>query len=239
MVAVVDTEVVAPAAGTPADAATVGEAPIQPVPEVVAAQAELDTTAAPPAAAKTETTFKPHGLTDEVMKAVMEAIYKRLYSHIFTKCGWSVNPATGHYWFTASTNVLEHIGIQDILDTYKADNFIMSYDTVNQVGQGYSGEDCTGTIRGFCSSKANLPCYNLFLNIGGQRIKRSLIPQNPEKRDAENAYSPTAVQAQAGQAIVWVMKDEVKKGSGGNPCSVKITTVLNAGVATWNYEVMS
>jgi len=225
----------APVAGTPADA------PIQPVPEVVAAQEALDTQAAPPAPVQTETPYEPHNLPNEVMTQVMEAIYKRLYTHIFTKCGWSIDPTSGHYYFASAGSVVEHVGIQDILDTYKADNFIKSYDTVNQVGQGYEGEDCNGTIRGFCTSKAGLPCYNIYLNIGGQRIKRTLIPQNPEKRKADNAYSAPALEAQTGQAIAWVMKGEAPKqgGSFGDRCAVKITTILNAGQPAWNYEVIA
>ena len=217
------------------------DAPIQPVPEVVAAQEALDTQAAPPAPVQTETPYEPHNLPNEVMTQVMEAIYKRLYTHIFTKCGWSIDPTSGHYYFASAGSVVEHVGIQDILDTYKADNFIKSYDTVNQVGQGYEGEDCNGTIRGFCTSKAGLPCYNIYLNIGGQRIKRTLIPQNPEKRKADNAYSAPALEAQTGQAIAWVMKGEAPKqgGSFGDRCAVKITTILNAGQPAWNYEVIA
>jgi len=238
---VVDMAAVAPTEGTAADAQTVAEAPVQPVPEVVAAQNTLDKQAAPPEPVQTETPYEPNNLSNEVMAQVMEAVYKRLYTHIFTKCGWSVNPSSGHYYFAAAGNVVEHVGIQDILDTYKADNFIKSYDTVNKVGQGYEGEDCNGTIRGFCTSKAGLPCYNIYLNIGGQRIKRTLIPQNPQKRKADNTYSAPALEAQAGQAIARVMKGEAPKqgGSFADRCAVKISTILNAGQPAWNYEVIA
>jgi hypothetical protein len=189
-----------------------------------------------PAAAAAPTTYAVNNITPEVMKAMLQEVWTRLYAHVFTKCGWQQHPESGRYFFAKPANVVEHVNIQDILSKYGVSDFIMEYDTVNAAGQTDPvAEMCNGTIRGFCSSKANLPCYAIYLNIGGQRFKRVLTPQNPEKQNAQNAYTATASEAAVGHQIAWVWKDEAAQGASfPEKCAVKITN-STAGI---NYEII-
>jgi hypothetical protein len=126
--------------------------------------------------------------------------------------------------------VLEGVNIQSVLTQYGADNFIMEYDTLDAEGK-YAAEMCQGMIRGRTTSKQGLPSYSLYLNVNGQRIKRSFIPQNPEKM-TNNAYTKSADEAAGGHMIVWVFKDEVADGA---PFSEKCAVTIKDNV----YEIMS
>lgn len=209
-----------------------------PVPEPVAAQQQQFATAAATAVPQEQpkaTTYAPNTLDPQVMPQVMELVWKTLYHHVFTKCGWQQNPTTGRWYFANAAAVLEGVNIQHILTKFGADNFVMEYDTLNAAGQP-AAEQCQGMIRGYCTSKQGLPAYSIYLNIGGVRYKRTFLPQNPEKRNAQNAYSQSAQEAGAGHQIAWVFKDEVADAAPfKEKCAVKITNSVNGIV----YEVIS
>jgi hypothetical protein len=204
-----------------------------PLPATVVAQAATTTAAAATAVAPTQetpTTYTPNALAPEVQAAVMQSVWKLLYHHVFTKCGWQQNPSTGRFMFTNAAAVLEGVNIQSVLTQFSADNFIMEYDTLDAEGK-YAAEMCQGMIRGRTTSKQGLPSYALYLNINGQRIKRSFIPQNPEKM-TNNAYTKSADEAAGGNMIVWVFKDEVADSA---PFSQKCAVTIKNNV----YEIMS
>jgi len=222
----------------PAEAAVMAEAPQEdvlevPLPAPVAAQVATTTAAAAtatPPIQETPTTYTPNTIAPEVQAAVMQSVWKLLYHHMFTKCGWQQNPSTGRFMFTNAAAVLEGVNIQSVLTQYGADNFIMEYDTLDAEGK-YAAEMCQGMIRGRTTSKQGLPSYSLYLNVNGQRIKRSFIPQNPEKM-TNNAYTKSADEAAGGHMIVWVFKDEVADGA---PFSEKCAVTIKDNV----YEIMS
>ncbi len=206
-----------------------------PVAEQQAVFAAAAATAVPPEA-KPDLPYTPHDLSPEIQAAVMKAVWHAVYHHIFTKCDWQQNPQTGRFAFMKSAAVLEGINIQHILQQYGADNFIMEYDTLNANGQGghsYAAEACQGMLRGRLTT-GGLPSYQLYLNIGGQRIRRLFVPQNPEKRGANNAYSTSADQAGAGNQIAWIFRGEAPDGASfKEKCAVKMTNTA-AGIV---YEV--
>lgn len=201
------------------------EVPAVPLPAPVAAVAEQHAaaaTTATPAPPYTETPYTPNNLDGAIMAKVMEGVWRTLYHHLFTKCGWQQNPQTGRFFFANAAAVLEGVNIQKIITDHGAENFIMEYDTVNAEGQ-YAAEAFQGMIRGRTTSKQGLPSYTLYLNIGGQRFKRTFLPQNPEKQNAQNAYTKSAVDAQQGNMIAWVFKDEVADAAPfTEKCAVKI-----------------
>ena len=201
-----------------------------PVAAVQAATTAAAATATPPVK-ETPTTYAPHNLSPEIQAATMKAIWQVLYHHIFTKCGWQQNPQTGRFMFTNAAAVLEGVNVQNIIAQLGADNFIMEYDTLSAEGQ-YTGEMFQGMIRGRTTSKQGLPSYALYLNINGQRTKRTFMPQNPEKRNAQNAYTNSADLAGAGHMIAWVFKDEVPDAA---PFAQKCSVTIKDNV----YEVMS
>lgn len=206
-----------------------------PLPAPVVAQAAAiagaATTGVPPAQEVPTTYTLVNSMSDEAMRGCMESIWKILYHHTFTKCGWQQNPQTGRFMFANAAAVLEGVNVQHILTQFGADNFIMEYDTLDADGK-YAAEMCQGMIRGRTTSKQGLPSYTLYLNIGGTRIKRTFIPQNPEKKNAQNAYTNSAENAAAGHCIVWVFKDEVADAA---PFNEKCAATIKDNV----YEVMS
>ena len=207
-------------------AAVAGMAGEVPLPAPVAAQSAVLTAAAAtavPAPAALPTTYEPNQVDQGMMPQIMENIWKTLYHHTFTKCGWQPNPQTGRFFFANPAAVLEGVSIQHIIDHYGAQNFVMEYDTLNAQGQ-FAPEMCQGLIRGYTTSKQGLPAYAIYLNINGQRIRRSFLPQNPEKRNAQNAYSNPAEEAGGqGHMIAWVYKDEVADSAPfKEKCAVKI-----------------
>jgi hypothetical protein len=165
-------------------------------------------TAAANAPKETPTTYPPNNLSPETMGAVMENVWKTLYHHVFTKCGWQQDPQTGHFFFASPANVLEPVRIDHIIKYFGAENFIMEYDTEGAPGSPVAETTANGTVRGHLSKAIGLPMYTLYLNIGGRRVKRSLLPQNPQKRNASNAYSNPAIEAQGGNCIAWISRGE-------------------------------
>ncbi len=192
------------------NAAGVNAAIEVPLPAPVAAQAAALAGAAATAVPPTQplaTTYTPHNLTPEIQAATIKAVWQTLYHHMFIKCGWQQNPQTGRFFFANAAGILEGVNIQHIIKQFGADNFIMEYDTVSAEGQ-YAAEMCQGMIRGRTTSQAGLPSYSLYLNINGHRIKRTFMPQNPEKI-VNNAYTKSADEAAGGHMIAWVFKDEI------------------------------
>jgi len=210
------------------------QAPLEvPLPPTVAAEQQAFATAATtgtPPIKETPTTYTPNALAPEVMAKTIKEIWQVLYHHIFTKCGWQQNPQTGRFMFTNAAAVLEGVNIQHIIQQNGADNFIMEYDTMNAEGQ-FAPEMCQGMVRGRTTAVAGLPSYSLYLNIGGQRFKRTFMPQNPEKRNTSNAYTNSANEAAGGHMIVWVFKDEAADNA---PFKEKVAVTIKDNV----YEVM-
>ena len=212
-------------------AAVVPNVPL-PTPVAAATQAVAQAaTTAIPAAQPIPTTYTPNTLAPETMAAVLKTVWQTLYHHVFTKCGWQQNPQTGRFMFTNAAAVLEGVNIQHIIAQFGADNFIMEYDTLSAEGTP-APEMCQGMIRGKTTSQAGLPSYSLYLNINGQRIKRTFMPQNPDKMGANNAYTKSAVEAGAGNMIVWIFKDEAPDNA---PFNEKCAVTIKNNV----YEVMT
>jgi len=170
----------------------------------VAAAAVAAPVVAPPA-----TSYEPNGLSDATIIAFAKDVYMRLYTNIFSKCGWQLNSDQG---FTNPAAVLEPITIADLIQLHNAPNLIMEYDTLNAAGNRQP-EKCEGYIRGTVFTKSNnhgIPAYCIYLNINGMRVKRSLIAQNPAKI-TNGQYSPKALEARAGHAIAWLFSEDENK----------------------------
>ncbi len=182
-----------------------------PLPENIAAeQAQVAAAAvAVPSTAPPAMTYTPNGLSAETMVAFLKDVYMRLYTHIFTKCGWQLNSDQG---FTNPGAVLEPVSIADLIQLHQAPGLIMEYDTLDANGH-LKPEEMKGHIRGLIFSKSNqhgIPAFAIYLNLGGNRVKRSLIAQNPAKI-TNGQYSPIALEARAGHAITWLFSEDENK----------------------------
>jgi hypothetical protein len=178
---------------------------------IVAEQAQVAAAAvAQPATMVPATSYEPHNLSVETIKAFLTDVYMRLYSHIFNKCGWQLNSDQG---FTNPGAVLEPVSIADLIQLHNAPGLIKEYDSLNATGN-LKPEECEGHIRGLVFTKSNqygIPAYAIYLNLSGMRVKRSIISQNPAKRNVAGQYSPMALEARAGHAIAWIMSEDENK----------------------------
>jgi hypothetical protein len=178
---------------------------------VVAEQAQVAAAAvAQPATMVPATSYEPHNLSVETIKAFLTDVYMRLYSNIYNKCGWQLNSDQG---FTNPGAVLEPVSIADLIQLHNAPGLIMEYDSLNATGN-LKPEECKGFIRGLVFTKSNnfgIPAYAIYLNLGGMRVKRSIISQNPAKKNAAGQLSPKALEARAGHAITWIMSEDENK----------------------------
>jgi hypothetical protein len=108
---------------------------------------------------------------------------------------------------------LEPVSIADLIQLHQAKGLIMEYDTLNAASHRQP-EECQGHIRGIVFTKSNahgIPAYAIYLNLNGQRVKRSLIAQNTAKKNAAGQYSSQALEARAGHAIAWLLSEDENK----------------------------
>jgi len=106
------------------------------------------------------------------IRAIAEIVLRRLFHHIYSKCGWD-----GKGKFSNPGAVLEAVGIDDIPG---ATSLFKKMDTTDNMGVYKSQADVGAFITGLVS-KQGLPMYRIFLNNNGTLVRRTFIPQNPEK----------------------------------------------------------
>lgn len=130
----------------------------------------------------------------EEIIATMQAIYMRLSRHMFEKCGWD-----GHGGFVNPAAVAESVYVGDLPH---AEDLILSCDTIDQMGK-WAQKKVAKHISGLVFVKSGLPAYRLYINIGGKKCSRVLVPQNSTKssKSAENARN--------GKRIVWVINGDM------------------------------
>jgi len=202
-------------AGMDESAALFNQAGLDTVVLPVGVQATVDTAGAAAAGPATPEAPKTYDtavvVPDGKLAPLLQAIYMRLYTHLFAKCGWSQNPATGKFFFADLDAVIQSVPIDDIFTQLapEAKGLVAEYTTVSPQGQDGYLEPCQGYIRGLVYRNKQLPGYKIFLNIGGNRICRTLVPQNPEKMNAQNAYSRPAQEAQVGHARCYVLDGDL------------------------------
>jgi len=142
----------------------------------------------------------PHGLSVEEQKLIMKTVNMRLFTHIFTKCGF--NPMAPSSFENAGA-VYEPVPIGDIPNVNK---LIVAMDTTNPDGSAAKKVPVTTFLKGVVFSKTGLPGYWMWLNINGWLLKRTFVPQNPNKTNA-NGATAMAQAVRRGEAIAWMIAD--------------------------------
>ena len=170
----------------PTDAITIEET-LMPEPVVIPA---------PP----TEIPAPPTPTTINVLQIqqAVEGVMRALFVHVMSKCGFTT---AGSYNNPAA--VLEPVSIHHIKG---AEELFSHMDTTDATGVYVGNQPCQGMIKGLVS-KQNLPMYRFYLNIGGQLYKRTLIPQNPDKLNANQELTKWAEQAREGAKIMMLLED--------------------------------
>jgi len=132
---------------------------------------------------------------------LVKLVNMRLYVHIFTKCGF--NPAAP-VSFDNPGGVAEPVFIGDIPNVQQ---LFLSMDTVDAQGTRTNDVQIVDQIKGQVFSKSGLPGYVLYLNVTGFKVKRVLVPQNPNKLK-NGVPSPYAQNARNGWAVCWFIGND-------------------------------
>jgi len=142
----------------------------------------------------------PHGLSVEEQKLVMKTVNMRLFTHIFTKCGF--NPMAPSSFENAGA-VFEPVPIGDIPNVNK---IIVAMDITNPDGSAAKKVPVTTFLKGVVFSKTGLPGYWMWINVNGWLLKRTFVPQNPNKE--KNGVLTAGAQAvRRGEAWAWMIAD--------------------------------
>jgi hypothetical protein len=152
--------------------------------------------------------YPPNKHEQTRIKAFMDAVYQRLYAHLFTHCGWTGTPGGMDWHFSDPTGVISKpVNIADLIHAYGMPDVVMEYNTHGADGRKIyakngTAEKCNGYIRGEIFSTSKLPGYTVFINVHGLALKRVLTPQNTTKE------STTALKARAGHCIAFLIKGD-------------------------------
>jgi len=143
-----------------------------------------------------------HVLPPEEIMAILKEVYMRLYYHIFTKCGFNPQAPTS---FTNPGAIFDPVNIGDIPNV---DKLIKGMDITDAEGNRVNQAPVNGQIKGVVFNESKLPGYWIWINCGGQLRKRTIVPQNPEKRDGNGNLKANAVKARQGHRIAYVLANK-------------------------------
>ena len=156
-------------------------------------------------------TFDDPGLSASEYEACIMTVYKTLIDHIFAKCGFQAFPGN-ELWpanldsFSNPKAILDPVSLAHIPN---ADKVLVSYNTVDENGRwAPNTRSVNGMVKGQVYKTSNLPAYDLVFNVGGRRVSRRLVPQNPNKKYADGNYKRTAIRARSGERLAWIMSGE-------------------------------
>lgn len=138
-----------------------------------------------------EASEQPDMTDKQKLVHLFENVLYRIHEHIFAKCGWD-----GKGKLTNPGGVLEPVYVGDL------DNIHMLAEYQYASPDGGPLRVQKGPIdyiKGHVSSQAGLPLYDLVFRVGNERVKRRIVPQNPNKG------SNIARRAQEGNRITWVI----------------------------------
>ena len=125
----------------------------------------------------------------ETMGEKAMKLYNACFNKIFGGC---LPSAEG---FTAPEKILEAIPSQGIITSATITN---QYGAPEETPIG-------ATLTGLIFKTSKLPAYEFTLVDGKKRV---IVPQNPTKRDANGAFTATAIRAQAGEKIGYIIDKE-------------------------------
>jgi len=133
------------------------------------------------------------------VQAIIKSVYGKIAHHIFSTCGFnpSMNP-----FFAQHEKIVEFIPL-----TSDELCIVKHMDCYNESGQFRQNVEVTHGISGIYIDKAKtLVGYTLSMNTGnGNQMRRKFVPQNPWKKKGDGNYSATALEAQQGNQILWIL----------------------------------
>jgi len=146
-------------------------------------------------------------LSPQAFQGVVKQLYYKIYAQIFQSCGYNPMNGPGQPYFMQSAKIVEPI----MLDP-EEQKIIHSMECYDAVGRIQLKTKVDGWISGRFMDKAKmLPGFALTMsNMAGTEIVRKFIPQNPWKTNSNGEYSKTALLAQQGTHIMWIVDPQAK-----------------------------
>lgn len=170
-------------------------------------------------------TLPKTGLTFDQTSVIARGVYSKCFNIIFGLCGQLSNSEKA---FSnpneVSTNIIPLTDVEK--QVVVAMNCFMN-------GRWVKIPTTNGLI-GFVGKIKELPTYKLFLNMDGAEACRLVLPQNPGKRDNNGQYSKTAIMAQGGAKILYIMEgDDNAKANGAKQYICKAVVAPGAQLTEW------
>lgn len=158
-------------------------------------------------------TYEKLNMDPNAMQATINSLYRKMYLRIFNDCQFDgTNPNTPT--FLAPNRIKETIPL-----TPEENMLVKDMDCIMQVGNNEQLKldvPVNNWISGrFIDQACELPGFVLALtNQNGDRLLRKFLPQNPRKmKKGTSEFSGTAVMAQKGHRIAWVLDPNDKSGN--------------------------
>ena len=159
--------------------------------------------------------YQPTSMDDQTPINVVHGIYFKCYNHIFSYCG----PYAGGF---QHGNKVYELALP--LEPAEAEA-IIKMDCLDLNGRWCPGtptsvQDASGKITarllGGTMKATKMPYYKLYINFNGKELCRLLLPQNPQKVNAQGQFSKPALAAQQGARIMYVKEgnDAIVKAGG-------------------------
>ncbi len=159
--------------------------------------------------------YPNHNLSVEDIRRVFYGVCNKIQTHVATVCQMGGVPEGA----TAMNDIVAY-GNPKAADTHPIPlteeemRLVVKCEVLNDMGQRETILTSNGQLRGW-ATKNELPMYMLHLNVNGQDVRRAVVPQNPNKRNAQQNLSNPASLARTGVKILWVMEgnDAIKKAN--------------------------
>ena len=137
----------------------------------------------------------------EQLTAEMRKLFLRMHEHIHGNCA---NNGAGV--FTNPAGIVTPISITDLPAACGVIKKFVTYDSMGEVTK--AGVWQKGSLTGQLFAQNTTPGYELWLELGGQRMYRRIIAQNASKESIPGA------EARNGRKITWVI-NSAHRGPGG------------------------
>lgn len=132
--------------------------------------------------------------TPEQVKALMYNVFAKCYNLIFGQC----QPTTKGF------DLPQNVHIKAVKLTAEEMLYVKAVDCLDANGRWCARKPTNdGEIRGLIMKNMPIPYYKLYIEYGGHKVTRVLLPQNPQKM-TDGQYSKRAIEAQNGAAIMYV-----------------------------------
>lgn len=177
--------------------------------------------------------YPNHNLDPVIIRDTWYSVATKCFDHLFKVCqpNSGGQPHENIYPFIKGDAVMS----QPVLLTEQEKMVVVKCECMNAMGQRREAKSTAdGEIRGWLTPDKKIPMYKLWINANGQEIIRTIVPQNPNKRDAQNVLSQPASMARQGVKIAYVFEgnDLVKRANPTASLKAKCTNgqwqVINA-----------